>query len=154
MCLRLPEIFWRGMDLVCIWVIHILMKGCQVDMGIKRKWLWMMTAVAVLAATLALLGTASAHGGKIVYVYSDSCGYCKSFGPVFEKVIQDYPQVRVERLDIHKKPELEEALRLGAVATPTLFMVEDGQVQDKLEGEVPEKVLRGFLQKHAAALAS
>lgn len=116
-------------------------------MGIKQRWLWVATAGIVLIA-LTVWGSVSAHSVKIVYIYSDSCGYCATFGPVFEKAVKEYPQDMVERLDIHKKQELDKALRLGAVSTPTLFIVQDGEVKDMLEGEVPEKVLQGFLQRN------
>lgn len=124
------------------------LEGMSVDMGIKHRWLWMTAAAVVFLLGVTVWSTAGANGMKIVYVYSDSCEYCTTFAPTFEKVVNDYPQIMVDRLDIHKKNELDEALRLGAVATPTLFIVHEGQVLDKLEGDVPEKVLRSFLKEN------
>ncbi|WP_236708008.1 YbbN family protein [Brevibacillus choshinensis] len=57
-------------------------------MGIRSKWLW-MTVVGSLLVTVLLAwswSTARAHEAKIVYVYSDSCGYCKTFAPTLETV--------------------------------------------------------------------
>lgn len=117
-------------------------------MGIKQVWLW-LTLVGVLLLTAVTAWSASSTPElKIVYVYSDSCGYCTSFGPTFEKVMQEYPEEMVDRLDINKKQELDEALSLGAEATPTIFIVEQGQVKDKLEGDVPERTLRDYLQRN------
>lgn len=115
---------------------------------IKQVWLW-ITLVGVLLLTVVTAWSAmSGSEVKIVYVYSNSCGYCSTFGPTFEKVVQEYPQKMIERLDIQKQQELDEALRMGAEATPTVFIVEKGQVKDKLEGDVPEGLLRSFFQRN------
>ncbi|WP_188066643.1 thioredoxin family protein [Brevibacillus brevis] len=116
----------------------------------KQWWLWMVLGVVMLAVGIsAWWGTASAQEEvRVVYVYSDSCGYCTEFGPTFEKVVQAYPPDWIQRLDIHKQKELDEASRLGAEATPTVFVVEQGKVIDKLEGAVPENTLRSFLQRN------
>ncbi|WP_289138162.1 co-chaperone YbbN [uncultured Brevibacillus sp.] len=117
-------------------------------MGIKQAWLWIILVGVFLLTGVTAWSASSTPELKIVYVYSESCGYCTSFGPTFEKVMQDYPREMIDRLDINKKQELDEALSLGAEATPTIFIVEKGQVKDKLEGDVPEKTLRDFLQRN------
>ncbi|MGG1658882.1 thioredoxin family protein [Brevibacillus sp. NRS-1366] len=114
----------------------------------RKAWLW-ITLVGVLLLTAVTAWSAmSASEVRIVYVYSESCAYCSTFGPTFEKVAQEYPEKMIQRLDIHKKQELDEALRMGAEATPTIFIVEKGQVKDRLEGDVPEGMLRSFLQRN------
>ena len=117
-------------------------------MGIKQVWLWLTLVGALLLTAVTAWSVSSTPELKIVYVYSDSCGYCTSFEPTFEKVMQEYPTNIIDRLDINKKEELDEALSLGAEATPTIFIVEKGQVKDKLGGDVPEKTLRDFLQRN------
>ncbi|KMZ43850.1 MULTISPECIES: thioredoxin family protein [Bacillales] len=115
----------------------------------KQWWLWIVLGVVMLAVGIsAWWGTVSAQEVTVVYVYSDSCGYCTEFGPTFEKVVQEYPPEMIQRLDIHEQKELDEASRLGAEATPTVFVVEQGKVIDRLEGAVPENTLRSFLQRN------
>lgn len=114
----------------------------------KQWWLWIALGVVMLAVGISAWGTASAHEVRVVYVYSDSCGYCTEFGPTFERVVKAYPPEMIQRLDIHKQKELDEASRLGAEATPTVFVVEKGKVVNKLEGAVPENALRSFLQRN------
>ncbi|MFD2368494.1 thioredoxin family protein [Brevibacillus sp. GCM10020057] len=117
---------------------------------LRSKWLW-LTIVGSLLITVCMVwtwGTASASEKKIVYVYSDSCGYCQSFSPKLMKVLAEYPQHTVERLDIRQPRDLQLALRLGAAATPTVLIVEDEQVVDKLEGDAPAAALRLFFQKN------
>ncbi|MED1784387.1 thioredoxin family protein [Brevibacillus fortis] len=115
---------------------------------IKQWWLWIALGAVIFAVGISAWGTASAHEVRVVYVYSDSCGYCTEFGPTFERVVKAYPPEMIQRLDIHKQKELDEASRLGAEATPTVFVVEKGKVVDKLEGAVPENMLRSFLQRN------
>ncbi|MFF0828510.1 thioredoxin family protein [Brevibacillus sp. NPDC003359] len=115
---------------------------------IKQWWLWIALGAVIFAVGISAWGIASAHEVRVVYVYSDSCGYCTEFGPTFERVVKAYPPEMIQRLDIHKQKELDEASRLGAEATPTVFVVEKGKVVDKLEGAVPENMLRSFLQRN------
>ncbi|MDH6351018.1 thioredoxin family protein [Brevibacillus sp. FSL K6-0770] len=116
---------------------------------VRHGWWWSVLGGAILLG--ALIGWASGFGtkeAKIIYVFSNSCGYCTTFTPTFEKVAKDYPQEWVARLDIQRDRELDEAMRLGAQATPTVFIVDGERVIDKLEGDVPEALLRSFLQRN------
>ncbi|MED4911443.1 thioredoxin family protein [Brevibacillus centrosporus] len=117
--------------------------------GLRTKWLWMAGGASLLIAVLLAWnwGPVSAYEEKIVYVYSDTCGYCQTFRPTLEAVLADYPHHTVERLDIRDQEDLEAALGLGAEATPTVFIVKGEQAIEKLEGDVTEKVLRSFFQK-------
>lgn len=118
-------------------------------MRICAKWLWTVAACLLITILAAWnWQAAKANEEKVMYVYSDGCGYCQSFRPTFESVLAEYPQLAVERLDIHDDRDLAVALDLGAKATPTVFVVKGEQVVDKLEGEVPAGVLRNFLQKN------
>lgn len=116
--------------------------------GSKQLWRWSLFCGVFVLVALAWLAVASAREARIVYVFSENCGYCTTFTPTFEQVTKDYPQHLVERLDIHNEQELNEAIRLGAQATPTVFIVEGGRVKDKLEGAVPEELLQSFLQRN------
>jgi thioredoxin-like negative regulator of GroEL len=120
----------------------------------KRTFLWIVAILLAAVAVLVTYQVANADTTKLVYVYSDSCGYCTSFAPTFEKVVKEFPEWKVERLDIQKDDELAKAESLGATATPTVFVLRDGQVVDKLEGDVSEKVFRRFLQKQVAGPSS
>lgn len=118
----------------------------------RRKWIWLaVVMVLCLAAITAWNMPASSQAksqGEIVYVYSDSCGFCSSFNPKFEKVVKDFPDWHVEKLDIFQKEQYEKAVELGAVATPTVFLMRDSQVLDSLEGDVSENTLRSFIEKN------
>lgn len=90
-----------------------------------------------------------ASEGEVVYVHSNTCGYCSSFEPKFEKVISEFPELKVEKLDIHNDAQYERAAKLGAEVTPTVFLVKNGQIIDKIEGDIPENVFRDFLARNS-----
>lgn len=114
------------------------------------KWLWlaMVGSLLITVCTAWAWGKTGTSEKKIVYVYSDSCGYCQTFSPKLTKALREYPRYTVERLDIRQPRDLQLALRLGAEATPTVLIVEDEQVADKLEGDAPAAALRSFFQKN------
>jgi thiol-disulfide isomerase/thioredoxin len=115
---------------------------------LRKTWM----SLSLLAVLLATAGFLSIHQGRdtLVYVYSDSCGYCSAFSPTFEHVVAEYPDVKVERLHIQQADDYAEAKRLGAIGTPTVFVLHGGKVTAKLEGDVPERAFRRFLQKNLA----
>ncbi|MBR8659802.1 thioredoxin family protein [Brevibacillus sp. NL20B1] len=116
--------------------------------GFKRRWKWIVSLISCAVAAIVFWAGASANQTKVVYVFSESCGYCTTFTPTFEQVIREFPQWQVERLDVHDKRDLAEAERLGAEVTPTVFVVQGGEVAGKLEGAVSATAFRRFLQKH------
>ncbi|WP_419879629.1 thioredoxin family protein [Brevibacillus centrosporus] len=125
-------------------------------MALLRKWwIWgsalLLIGVTVLAVQMSRV---SDDKNKIVYVYSDTCGYCSSFTPKFDKVLNDYSDWKVEKLEISNQESYQKAMDLGAEATPTVFVVQEGKPVEKLEGDVSEKALRNFFQKHLSTPAS
>ncbi|MBG9568493.1 hypothetical protein ABE38_24695 [Brevibacillus agri] len=85
----------------------------------------------------------------LLYVYSQTCPYCKKFTPTFEQAVSSYPDLKVVRWDIYaEQKKREEAIKLGVDSTPTVFAVKKGKVVDKLVGVVNEVAVRKFIQKN------
>ncbi|MGN7469203.1 thioredoxin domain-containing protein [Brevibacillus sp. SAFN-007a] len=116
--------------------------------GMKQVWRWILVAGGVVLAALVWLVAAGAQDARIVYVYSENCGYCTTFTPTFEKVMADYPDWQVEKLDVNQQADLDRATEMGATATPTVFLLKDGKVIDRLEGDVPESAFRKYLERN------
>lgn len=118
----------------------------------KHKWLWVISSAAACVMIAVLLSARAASPNKIVYVYSDSCGYCSSFKPTFEKVsaafLNEHPGWGIEQLDVLQDDQFAIAQEMGAVVTPTVFVVREGEVVDKLEGDVPEHSFETFLSRN------
>lgn len=124
------------------------MKTGQKKRGLKPIWLWGSAIFLGCMFVAALLSAAAgAEQPRVVYVYSDTCGYCSSFTPKFEQAVKALPARQVERLDIHKQRELEKAIALGAQVTPTVFVLKKGEIVGKLEGDVTEGELQEFLRE-------
>lgn len=82
------------------------------------------------------------HRGKAaLYCYSDHCGPCKRITPVIDALSAEHPLLF--KLDIGKHPA--EARGLGIQATPTILLIEDGQVLKALVGPQGLAALRVFL---------
>lgn len=114
---------------------------------VRQKWIWFAMSIIVILMAITAWKFFSTSDEKIVYVYSDACSYCTSFTPKLEKAIKEYSQWQVERLDILTMDGYEKAMAMGAESTPTVFFVKDGQVVDKIEGDVPEVALTKFFEK-------
>ncbi|MGC5326979.1 thioredoxin family protein [Brevibacillus sp. SYSU BS000544] len=117
----------------------------------RNKWLAAGILLLLLASLLAVFVSkvnADNQSVKLIYVYSSSCGYCQKFEPTFSKVIKEFPDLKVEKINILENAEnMERAKALGAMVTPTLFIEQQGKVIDKMEGNVGVEKLRSFLQK-------
>ncbi|MGK5511952.1 thioredoxin family protein [Brevibacillus formosus] len=114
---------------------------------VRKKWIGFAILIVAVLAAITIWKVGNANQEKIVYVYSDTCTYCTSFSPKFEKVIKDYQEWEVEKLDIHNDEGYQKAIELGAEVTPTVYFVRNDQVVDKIEGDVSEKAFSKFLEK-------
>jgi len=113
-----------------------------------RRWAFIaILTVLVVASGLVWLPP---DREKLVYAYSDQCGHCSAFAPVLARVIASYPDVEVKRLQIERTDDYAEAKKLGVTGTPEVLVLRTGTVTARLEGNVPEQVLRRFLEKHLA----
>ena len=54
------------------------------------------------------------------------CGPCRSFGPIFEKVSEKYPEIPFVKVDIDKSNEIAAAAQIQAV--PTVMVIKRGEV--------------------------
>ncbi len=61
------------------------------------------------------------------------CGPCRVIGPIVEQLAEEYDgRVVVGKLDVDSNRET--AVKFGIQAIPTLLLVKDGQVVDRLVG--------------------
>jgi len=62
---------------------------------------------------------------KIMYIYSNSCGYCRAFHPTFEKfsamIKQEYPDIQLVKKEI-SEIDSTEAAKLDISAFPTIVI--------------------------------
>ena len=117
----------------------------------RNKWtisLVLLFLLATVSAVFISKANAENHQTKVIYVYSTSCHYCQKFSPTLVKVVPDFSDLQIEKINILESPaNLERVKKLGAKVTPTLFIEKEGVVLERLEGVVDEQTLREFLQK-------
>ena len=102
----------------------------------------MATQNLVLADFEATVGK---EGITLVDFWAEWCGPCKSFGPIFEKVSEDHPNLRFAKVDTEAEQEL--ASMAGITSIPTLMVFRDGILLFNQAGALPAPALEELVGK-------
>lgn len=84
----------------------------------------------------------------MVEFWADWCGPCRMMAPTIDRVKQEYgDQILVSKINVDAQPELSERHRISSI--PTVFIMQDGEVKERLIGARPfddlEVVLKRYL---------
>ena len=82
----------------------------------------------------------SANETVFVDFWAEWCGPCKMFGPVYEKVSADFPDVVFAKIDTEAEREIASAA--GITSIPTLMAFRDGILLFRQPGALAEPQLR------------
>ena len=73
--------------------------------------------------------------------YADWCGPCQTLLPTVEKLSKEYRDtVEIQKVNVDQNSELAKQFEVRSI--PALFFIKDSKVIDKLNGAIPEAVLR------------
>jgi thioredoxin len=73
--------------------------------------------------------------------YADWCGPCQALLPTVKKLSEEYEDiVEIHKVNVDQNRELAKLFEVKSI--PALFFIKDRQIVDKLNGLVPENVLR------------
>jgi thioredoxin 1 len=76
------------------------------------------------------------------------CGPCKMIAPVLEELDTDMgDKVKIVKVDVDENQET--AGNFGVMSIPTLVVLKDGEVVEKVIGFQPKEALAELLNKHA-----
>src|SRR6056297_2482338 len=76
----------------------------------------------------------------LVDFWAEWCGPCRMVAPVVEDIAKEYSaDVKVAKLNVDENQST--ASRYGIMSIPTMLVMEDGKVKDKLVGYMPKKKL-------------
>ena len=81
----------------------------------------------------------------IVDYWADWCGPCKSFGPVFEKVSEDFPDAIFAKVDTQNEQEIASMFNIRSI--PTLMIFREKVIVFSQAGALPEGALREVVSK-------
>lgn len=101
-------------------------------------------------ATIALAAenfTETVEGNDIVLIdfWAEWCGPCRTFGPVFDKVSEDFPGVIFAKVNTEEEQTL--AGSFGISSIPTLMAIRENVVLYAQAGALPEQALRDLVEK-------
>ena len=81
----------------------------------------------------------------IIDFWAEWCGPCKAFGPVFEKVSEDYPDVVFAKVNTELEQEIAGWFQIRSI--PTLMAFREQIIVFSQPGALPEGALRDVIGK-------
>jgi thioredoxin 1 len=94
----------------------------------------------------ALLAT---QGLVMVDFWAEWCGPCRMIAPVLEQIAEESAgRVTLMKVNVDESSTL--AARYEIRSIPTILIVKDGTVVDRVVGAVPKATLQAVLSRHAA----
>ena len=77
--------------------------------------------------------------------WAEWCGPCKAYGPVYERVSEDFPDVVFAKIDTEAEPQLAQAFNVRSI--PTTIAFTEGIGVFVQPGALPEDALRDLVTK-------
>lgn len=81
----------------------------------------------------------------VVDYWADWCAPCKSFGPIFEKVSEEFPDAVFAKVDTQNEQEIASYFQIRSI--PTLMIFREKVMVFSQPGALPEGALRDVVTK-------
>ncbi len=81
----------------------------------------------------------------ILDFWAEWCGPCKQFGPIFEKVAGEYPEILFGKINTEEEQELAGMFQIRSI--PTVAIMREGIVVFMQPGLIPEEGLKDLIKQ-------
>ncbi|KAB7668046.1 thioredoxin [Bacillus sp. B1-b2] len=103
--------------------------------------------MAITHATDQTFQTETGSGVVLVDFWAPWCGPCKMIAPVLEELDGEIgDKVKIVKVDVDENQQ--SASQFGVMSIPTLLVLKEGEVVDKVVGFQPKEALSELLAKH------
>ncbi|EOR25436.1 thioredoxin [Cytobacillus oceanisediminis] len=103
--------------------------------------------MAITHATDQTFQEETGSGVVLVDFWAPWCGPCKMIAPVLEELDGEIgDSVKIVKVDVDENQG--SASKFGVMSIPTLLVLKDGEVVDKVVGFQPKEALSELLAKH------
>ena len=75
--------------------------------------------------------------------YADWCGPCRMVSPIVDEIAEERDDIVVGKINVDAEPELAEAF--GVISIPTLVVLKDGQIVNRVSGARPKAQILSLL---------
>ncbi|MDP8257863.1 MAG: thioredoxin [Candidatus Aadella gelida] len=83
----------------------------------------------------------------LVDFWAPWCGPCQMVGPVVEEIAKEYHgKLKVCKVNVDEAPSV--ASKYGVMSIPTLAVIKNGEVVDKVTGALPKSALETLFKPH------
>ncbi len=73
------------------------------------------------------------------------CAPCRAFGPIYERVAAQYPEITFGKVNTEQQPALASGFRIHSI--PTLMVIRDGTLVFSQPGMLPEAALVSLIEQ-------
>lgn len=80
----------------------------------------------------------------LIDFYADWCGPCRMVSPIVDEIAEEYDEYLVAKVNVDKEGEL--AGEFGVFSIPTLVVLKDGKVVNKVSGARPKAAILKLLE--------
>ena len=104
--------------------------------------------MAIVNATDQNFANETSQGLVLVDFWATWCGPCKMIAPVLEELDSEMSEtVKIVKVDVDENQET--AGQFQVMSIPTLLLMKDGEVVDKVVGFQPKEALVDLVNRHA-----
>ena len=71
------------------------------------------------------------------------CGPCRMLGPILDEIAAERPDIKVCKVNVDEEYDL--ASKYKVVSIPTMMLLQNGQIEDRMLGVRPKKQILAML---------